>query len=389
MSNALTVTQHPPVQIISPNQRPAPDADYRQYFDFAAGRTALFLHTEKLPSSQPWPGGAPKKPEEKTTQIAYMAAVDMFIDFLEGRLPNLAIMDEFVAFLRQPYDGNKVRKSSTINKLLTPVRLFCKFLGKQHAESHNAYHATMGLPRWREYITECATYKGLQSDTTSNLPALWRPDKIRLDEGQVRAVLRSIDRTTIKGKRDYAIMLVAFTTAFRIAEIARITPNSIQFDSGVYLITVIGKRNNIDPVPVDPVVIEALDDYIDTFNADLGPDDPRLITGDIPIWQPLRKGGQKHWNIDEYTRTPAQGISQQTIRDTIANTTAATLGEKFRLAAHDTRRTAAATCYRAGMPINEIQALLRHKDPGTTMRYVGQAPDYKTRTVGNYIDLTS
>ncbi|KAB2861869.1 MAG: site-specific integrase, partial [Anaerolineae bacterium] len=51
---------------------------------------------------------------------------------------------------------------------------------------------------------------------------------------------------------------------------------------------------------------------------------------------------------------------------------------------HDTRRTAAALAYEAGMPLPQIQKMLRHKDPGTTLRYIGQKPDYASSNLNTY-----
>jgi site-specific recombinase XerD len=199
-------------------------------------------------------------------------------------------------------------------------------------------------------------------------------------------VLRGINRSTRSGLRDYALLHVAFTSGLRLAELQRITLNSIQPSGDVYLITVRGKRSNVDPVPVSARAFADIMAWVDAYNAELPADDPRRIAGDLPIWQPLLHGDNYAW-VGVNGFKPSRGMSAQGLRDIIERTTRAALGDQFALAAHDTRRTAAAIAYDAGMPLPSIQKLLRHKDAAVTLRYIGQKPDYDQSTLANYVSI--
>lgn len=159
------------------------------------------------------------------------------------------------------------------------------------------------------------------------------------------------------------------------------TLNSITQEGDTWLITVRGKRSNIDPVPTASKAVQDVYDYVKRFNANLADGDPRIITGDTPLWQPLYKNGA-HLAIGSYN--PTRGITKEAIRKIIATRTSAALGNRYECAAHDTRRTAAYIAFKAGMPIPEIQKLLRHKNPATTLRYIGQEPEYAAANMSTY-----
>jgi integrase len=122
--------------------------------------------------------------------------------------------------------------------------------------------------------------------------------------------------------------------------------------------------------------------YVNVYNSDLAPDDPRRITGDTPLWQSLL-GANKIMPVDHPHYRP-DGMSRKGISAIIARRTENVTGT--RLAAHDTRRTCATILYEAGMPLHELSALLRHKDIATTLKYLGLNPlKYDTRVSSRWV----
>jgi site-specific recombinase XerD len=236
----------------------------------------------------------------------------------------------------------------------------------------------------RFHIRAASEVKGPKEETTSHVPALWRADKIRLEQHQVRHLLGSLDRESLDGLRDYTLLLVAFNTGYRVAELRRITLNSISQAGSVYLLSVVGKRNNIDPVPVGAIVVTAIQKWVDTYNEAVGAGDPRQIVGDVPLWQPLRRGGHP-LAVGDFN--PCAGVSTQAIGDVIGKRSAAALGEKLRMAAHDTRRTFASVLYDAGMPTETIGENLRHSNLATTKLYIGKKPLYESRVATNFVQF--
>lgn len=357
-----------------------------RYFDPFAAYSAVAAHVAALPSS---------RTDEKHTWRAYSDGLGYFLKWLAGsstpggftdwtalRLPTADLMTGFVAHLLT----TRRLKTSTVNsKYLAPVRLFLSKLGAQHIGGYTGTTRDF-IADCREHIRAAASVKSPRPETTSNIAPLWNPQFTRLTLTQVNAVLRGINRSTRSGLRDYALLHVAFTSGLRLAELQRITLNSIQPSGDVYLITVRGKRSNVDPVPVSARAFADIMAWVDAYNAELPADDPRRIAGDLPIWQPLLHGDNYAW-VGVNGFKPSRGMSAQGLRDIIERTTRAALGDQFALAAHDTRRTAAAIAYDAGMPLPSIQKLLRHKDAAVTLRYIGQKPDYDQSTLANYVTI--
>jgi len=345
------------------------DGKWLEYFDRAAAIRSVAAHVAALPSSGT---------EERYTSSVYEGGLKYWSQWAGDRMPTADLVREYIAHLKL-----KGLKVATINsKYLAVLRHYLKALSGQHIRVTG---------QEREFVEDCrfhirASYevKGPRPETTSNISPLWRADFVRLSKAQVNAVLRGIDRDTLQGKRDYAILLVAFNSALRVAELARVTLASIRRDGETWLITVRGKRNNIDPVPVGAAVVAAITEWVQAYNFGLALDDPRRIVGDVPIWQPLRRGGHPYAAGE---MNPCAGISEQALRDVIGKRSAGALGDEFKMAAHDTRRTAAALAYDAGMGLPDIQGLLRHKSAAVTLHYIGQKPDHERRTLANFVQF--
>jgi len=220
---------------------------------------------------------------------------------------------------------------------------------------------------------------------------------VRLEQNQVNQVLMKIDRYSLQGKRDYALLMTAFYTALRITELTRMTLNTITPLGDGYAVTVRGKRGIIDPVPLSRFAYLAIMDYVTAYNQTVtdtpnnshyASTTPPVIEGDVPLWQPL-EGENTLMQVGRRISTnaiydPCVGLLHKGIRGVIANRTESALGKRYRMAAHDTRRTAAYISYKSGMPLISIQKLLRHKDASTTLRYIGASPDLQASDMSSY-----
>lgn len=346
------------------------DTTWVKYFDSQAAIAAVAAHVKQLPSS--------RTPEQHTMKV-YQSGLKYFTSWIGMRLPTADLMLAFIAHLT-----DRGLKANTISsKYLAPTRLYLLKLAGQRITGFTGSERDY-VSDCREHMRAAAAVKAPRAETVSNIAPLWRADFKRLSVQQVNATLRAIDRTTLRGQRDYALLHVAFSTGLRIAELQRITLDSIGQEGDAILITVRGKRSNIDPVPISPAALEDIRAWVNAFNDRLDPDDPRRIAGAAPIWAPIVHGDNLPIvGVNGYT--PEKGMTHQALRTIIAQRTAAALGESYTLAAHDTRRTAAAIAYDAGMQITDIQKLLRHKDPAVTMRYVGTKPTFDKSTLANYV----
>lgn len=352
-------------QIIVASSQP-----WLQYFNPTLAALAVETHISKLPSDQ--------RPEQHTRRV-YQSGLKDFADWIGDRMPTPDLLDNYVAALIE-----RGLKSSTIgSKYLAPVRLFLKKLAGQYIPGLTGAERDF-VSDCRDFISRAAEVPTPKAATTTNVPALWRSDFKRLTKTEVNAVLRRINRSKLAGLRDYALMHVAFSTAMRLAEIASITLGCITMtdDATRYLLNVMGKRGNTSPVPIPHNTYTALREYVEAYNSSLDNDDPRRIVGDVPVWQPLTRSSNylvlgKH--------DPCNGLAHQTIREIIGKTTEIALGSSRRIAPHDTRRTAASIAYDEGMPLPDLQQLLRHKNAAQTMEYVGVKPDYFKRDLSTYV----
>lgn len=336
------------------------------YFNRHAALAAVAAHVAALPSS---------RTDEQHTKRAYKSGLEYFSTWIQDDLPTPDLVRAFIAHLVQ-----RNLSSSTIgSKYLAPLRHYLKNLANQMPDVTGAERDFVSDVR--EHLRQAAAIKTPKPETTTNIAPLWRPEFHRLSINEVNATLRQIDRSPIDGQRDYALLHLAFSTGLRLAEMARITPNSIQpIGDGGYLITVRGKRSNSDPVPISADCYADVMAYIEAYNAPLSADDPRRIVGDVPVWQPLH-ANRYHFAIGRHD--PCKGLSHQSIRDLIGKRTLAAIGKA--IAPHDTRRTSAAIAYDSGMPITDLQSLLRHKDAAVTMHYVGTRPDFHKRSLSTYV----
>jgi site-specific recombinase XerD len=375
-STALTTTNHLNI-IPGADATPCPPVNpYRRFFSFFQAAKSVMRHIANLPGYQT---------PEQHTRHNYKAGLRVFLDYIADRLPTEDIMVGFISYLK----NTRGVCSSTINtNYLPPARLFCEALAKQPLRFENAddarllFELSVALPEWRERIRNAATIKGPAPDQTTNIPAAYNPKFNRLTQGQVNACLRSIDREKLSGLRDYALLHLMFASGLRLSETMRTTLNSITPHEGIYLVTVRGKRSNYDPVPIPAATYRHIMNYVNVYNSDLAPDDPRRITGDTPLWQSLL-GANKIMPVDHPHYRP-DGMSRKGISAIIARRTENVTGT--RLAAHDTRRTCATILYEAGMPLHELSALLRHKDIATTLKYLGLNPlKYDTRVSSRWV----
>jgi integrase len=170
-----------------------------------------------------------------------------------------------------------------------------------------------------------------------------------LTREQAKELLTVPDRTTLKGKRDAAILALLVGCALRRAELATLKIEDIQQREGRWVIADLrGKGGRIRTVAV-PLWVKQL---IDAWTTSAGIKDGRLL-------RPVNKGG----------RVMGDGLSDWAVWS-VVETSAKAIGiEHF--GAHDLRRTCAKLCRKNGGDLEQIKFLLGHASIQTTERYLG------------------
>ena len=110
-----------------------------------------------------------------------------------------------------------------------------------------------------------ARYRGdIDKDLAACIPAVanWKQSTLprALPPEQVEQLLNSVDRETVMGRRDYAILLILARLGLRAGEIRALTLEDLDWKEG--LITVRGKAGRFSQLPLPKDVGAAIADYL-------------------------------------------------------------------------------------------------------------------------------
>lgn len=171
-----------------------------------------------------------------------------------------------------------------------------------------------------------------------------------LTGSQARQILDKIDRSTIKGKRDYAMLVTMLTMGLRTIEVSRADIDDIRTKGNMTVLYVQGKGHDEkdDLIRMPSHVESAIRDYLSVRHAN-------------DLSEPLFTSTSNH---------NANGrMTTRSIRR-IAKTAFIAAGfDSPRLTAHSTRHTAATLSLLNGATLQQTQELLRHRNIGTTEIY--------------------
>lgn len=182
-----------------------------------------------------------------------------------------------------------------------------------------------------------------------------------LTRDQAKELLRVPDRSTLKGKRDYAVLALLVGCALRRRELSALDIADVQQREGRWVIAdLCGKGNRIRTVAVPLWVKTAIDAWLREAELNEG-----------RIFRAVAKNGK---------------ISRSSLSDwavwAIVQQSAEEIGIK-RLGAHDLRRTCAKLCRKSGGDLEQIKFLLGHSSIQTTERYLGSEQDIATAVNDN------
>lgn len=206
----------------------------------------------------------------------------------------------------------------------------------------------------RKMVTEAKRNGLLSSEEASNLTDVpnvrQRGTRLGnwLTKEQARELLQVPDRSTLKGKRDYAILALLVGCALRRRELASLTVEEIQQRENRWVIVDLrGKGGRIRTVAIPVWVKQGINAW-------------QIATGieEGPLLRSVNKVGKvgqslSDWAVWAVVTESAKQIGIQ------------------RFGAHDLRRTCAKLCRKAGGDLEQIKFLLGHSSIQTTERYLG------------------
>jgi site-specific recombinase XerD len=166
-----------------------------------------------------------------------------------------------------------------------------------------------------------------------------------LPAGSVEKILRRTDRSTPRGRRDYAILMLLATLGLRTCEIVRLELEDIDWESGQF--TIRGKAGRWSKLPLPPDVGKALAVYLQH-------DRPRCSTRRLFVTQ----------------RAPITGLSTGcAIVKTVTRALKKADIVSERKGGYLFRHTLATEMLGRGASLREIGEVLRHRKADTTWIY--------------------
>ncbi len=263
--------------------------------------------------------------ERGVVQITAESYVSLVRPFLEKRFGNKALclgeLGEFDAtdfVLRWAQSLSRARAKL----LVTSLRSFFRFLLASGEIEVDLAAAVPRVADWR----------------LSGVPKYLPPE-------QIECLLAACDRSTVVGRRDYAILLLLCRLGLRACEVARLEIDDIDWRVGEFIVR--GKGLARDRLPLPPEVGEALAAY-------LHQDRPKCSTRRVFL----------------RSRAPVCAISERTTVTTVVRYALrrAALNPPMK-GAHLLRHSLATELIRSGASMAEIGEVLRHRSPLTTEIY--------------------
>lgn len=174
-----------------------------------------------------------------------------------------------------------------------------------------------------------------------------------LTREQAQSLLETPVTSTLKGRRDRALLAVLIGCGLRRTEAAKLKINHIQQRDGRWvLVDLIGKGNKLRSVPM-----------------------PAWTKAAIDVW--LEKAGIAEGNVfrsmNRHGQITGEQMTPQAIRDVVVKFA----GQRGfdRIAPHDLRRTFAKLAHKGGAGVDQIQLSLGHSSMQTTEAYLGVEQD--------------
>lgn len=257
----------------------------------------------------------------KNSTDTYTKDIRHFINYLRDNNITSPTRQDILNYKQTLQD--KGLKATTINGYIMAIKQFFNWTETEHLYNNIA--------------------KNIKGAKVSNE---FKKDYLTPD--QAKALLNSIDRTTDKGIRDYAIICLLITTGIRTIELKRAKIEDLRQNNTVLYIQGKGREDKAEYVKIAPETAKAIIDYLATRK-------------DAKDTKPLFTSISNHNNEMEMTTRSISRI----VKNHLINA-----GLKSdRLTAHSLRHTAGTLNLKAGGTLTETQQLLRHKSINTTMIY--------------------
>lgn len=253
----------------------------------------------------------------------YKRALKQFFNYLQDNFIETPTRETIIAFREEL---KATHKPTTVQGYITAIRLFFRWtclIGKYPNIADHIKGAKVSHNHKKDYLTA----------------------------NQVKKVLKTINRKTPRGKRDYAILSLMITGGLRTIEVSRANIEDVRTLGANTVLYIQGKGRDekTEYVKLPFKVEEAIRDYINSLGA-------------VDIKSPLFSSASNNNRGERLTTRTISGIVKECLKKAGFNSD--------RLTAHSLRHTTATLNLLEGGTLEETQQLLRHTNINTTMVYL-------------------
>ena len=175
-------------------------------------------------------------------------------------------------------------------------------------------------------------------------------------------ILLSPDRTTLRVKRDYAMLAILFSAGLRRSELVSLPVAAVRQQDGQWgLIDLKGKGSKVRSIPLPLWVKDAIFEWLGAT---------KIVYGYL------------FRSISRHGRLGIDHMSSESVKLILSHYAREQNLASFR--PHDARRSCARLCRAAHASLEDIQELLGHSSIQTTERYLGRSDGFK-RAITNAI----
>jgi integrase len=176
-----------------------------------------------------------------------------------------------------------------------------------------------------------------------------------LNGDQAQELLNAVSRSTLRGKRDAALIGLLLGCGLRRSEAVNLRFEQLQLrESRWVIVDMVGKGGRLRTVPVPPWCKDLIDVWLR---------ESRVTEGEV--FRRVSKNGARQ-DAGVTSDVVWYAVKQYAKRIGVG-----------RLAPHDLRRTCARLCHGAGGELEQIQFLLGHESVQTTERYIGCRQNFR------------
>lgn len=268
-----------------------------------------------------------------------------FISFLDAKPKTV---ETYTRALRQLFNYLSLNGSlqNPTREDIVAFREELKASGHKPTTVTNYINATRLFFQWTEqeglYPNIAAHIKGAKLDRDFK--------KGYLTSRQVKAVLEKVERDSLHGLRDYAMLVLMVTGGLRTIEVSRANIGDLRTDGDNTVLYVQGKGRDekTEYIKIDAKVEEALRYYLKAR----GENNP-----EAPLFASLSNNSRGQ----RMTTRAISGVVKEHLREAGY--------DSDKLTAHSLRHTAVTLSLLAGKDITEVQQFARHANIATTMVY--------------------